>query len=181
MEERGLKFLRFLLLISSISPVFALLAIKGSDFKIETYNTIYTYIMCGIVVVSFLPLILRYYIAKDEKIRLSTNTNITPCIEEYSTYILSIALPLCQNDLTSTSQLSFFIATIVFVIIVFYIFNLYYLNIFFYIFGYKLYKVTPQNSHNYVIISKKEIQEIQSKDIIAVRLTNSLFWEKELD
>ena len=179
MKENGLKLLRFLLLISSVSPVFALLAIKGASFCMEKYNTIYSWVMWSIVIISFLPLLIRYNIAKDEKIKLTTSTNIVPCVEEYSTYILSIALPLCQNDLVQISQLKFFVATILFVLLVFYIFNLYYLNIFFYVLGYKLYKITPNKAHSYVIISKKEIQEIQSRDIIAIRLTNSLFWEKE--
>ncbi|MCI5543852.1 MAG: hypothetical protein MR368_00030 [Azospirillum sp.] len=181
MKEKGLKLLRFLLLISSTSPVFALLAIKGSDFNMKNYDSIYSVIMWTIVILSFLPLLIRYNIAKDEKIKLTINTNITACVEEYSTYILSIALPLCQNDLISTKQLPFFIAIIIFILVVFYIFNLYYLNIFFYILGYKLYKVTPDNTHSYVIISKKEIQELRGKDILTIRLTDSLFFEKELN
>lgn len=181
MKENGLNFFRFLLLISSVSPVFALLAIKGSNFVIEGYNVAYSLIMWSIFIISFLPLLIRYEIAKNEKIKLTINKNVTPCIEEYSTYILSIALPLCQNDLVSEENFPFFIAMIIFVLIVFYVFNLYYLNIFFYILGYNLYKIVPNRSHSYVIISKKEIQEIQSKDIIAIRLTNSLFWEKEFN
>lgn len=181
MRENGLKFFRFLLLISSISPVFVLLALKGASFVADDYNVAYNSIMWGIFIVSFLPLLIRYQIAKNEKVKLAINKNVTPCIEEYSTYILSIALPLCQNDLISEKNFLFFIAMIVFVLIVFYVFNLYYLNIFFYLLGYKLYKVVPSRSHSYVVISKKEIQEIQSKDIVAIRLTNSLFWEREVD
>lgn len=179
MRENGLKFFRFLLLISSISPVFALLAVKGANFVVEKYNVAYNLIMWTIFVVSFLPLLVRCKIAKNERVKLTINKNVTPCIEEHSTYILSIALPLCQNDLISEENFPFFIAMIIFVLIVFYVFNLYYLNIFFYLLGYKLYKVIPNCSHSYVIISRKEIQEIQSKEIMAVRLTNSLFWEKE--
>ena len=70
---------------------------------------------------------------------------------------------------------------IVFVLVVFYIFNLYYLNLFFYLLGYKLYKITPEKTHSFVVITKKDIQEIINKKVIAIRLTNSLFWEKESD
>jgi|GEM_PF-2711338 hypothetical protein len=181
MRENGLKFFRFLLLISSVSPVFALLAVKGANFLVEDYNVVYSLVMWGIFIISFLPLLIRCKIAKNEKVKLTINKNATPCIEEYSTYILSIALPLCQNELISENNFPFFIAMIIFVLIVFYVFNLYYLNIFFYLLGYKLYKIVPNRSHSYVIISKKEIQEIQSKDIVAIRLTNSLFWEREAD
>lgn len=181
MRENGLKFLRFLLLISSVSPVFALLAIRGSEFDSEWYNTIYSMVLWGMVVISFLPLFIRCKIAKDEKVVLNISEHVLPCTDEYSTYILSIALPLCQNNLESINQLPYFIAMIVFVLVVFYIFNLYYLNLFFYLLGYKLYKITSEKTHSFVVITKKDIQEIINKKVVAIRLTNSLFWEKESD
>jgi len=178
MKEDGLKSLRFLMLISSLAPVFILLAIKGSNFTNENWNKCFFYTLIVIVFLSFAPLILRYFLAKDEIVNKRVTGDIIPCSQEYSGYILSIALPLCQNSVANLRELSFLVSLLVFIFMIFYMFNLYYLNILFYMLGYRLYKVIPSKSHSYVIITKKAKNELISQNIRTMRLTNSLFLER---
>lgn len=174
-EERGLKFLRFSLLISSISPVFILLAIKGISLPNDMWNNVFRISLFLIAILSFVPLAIRYNEARKESpIDKNVSSNIKPCTEEYSTYIISIALPLCQNDISNTNDLIYCIAMLSIVIFIFYIFNLYYLNIFFYMFNYRLYKIINENE-TFVLISNKKIKKLENTSVKTIKLTNSTF------
>ncbi len=178
-NEKGLKFLRFLLLLSSISPVFILLAIKGSNFSDENMNKYFIVALFCLICVSIIPMVVCYIKLKNEKektILKSIQNKIELCSGEYSAYIISIALPLCQNDLTNVHQLCFLIAMFIFIVFLFYVFNLYYLNIFFYLFNYKLYKIKNERE-TFILISKKSSKDIENKSIQTKKITNSLFME----
>lgn len=176
-KENGLKFFRFLTLISSINPVFILLAIKGAEFSNDKWNIYFRATLLVIALISFIPLIIVYICAKRQNVLdKKVFSDIVPCTGEYSSYIISIALPLCQNEISNINDLVFCIAMLSFIVFIFYIFNLYYLNIFFYTFGYRLYKVENEKE-TYVIISQKSSRELKNTSVNTLRLTNSLFLE----
>jgi len=129
MKEEGFKFLRFLLLLTSLIPMFALLLIKGADFENKEYNYIFSMVLCGLIFITVIPLFYRILVARSETVQKKVD-NIENCCEEYSGYILSTVLPICQERITGDNfvvQVSLFL----FIVSVFYVFNLYYLNIIF--------------------------------------------------
>lgn len=175
------------MLIGSMLPLFILLAIKGSNFRTLEYNYYFSNTFWWLAGLPYLLYAFRLLFLPREGViqrKVEDRSCILDCRDKYSSYILSIVLPICQSELNDYSDFKLFISILFFIIIVFYCFNLYYLNIVFYFFGYKLHEITPVNDEfeTFILITKKDKYDITiDKDLPCKKITNGLFLEVKGD
>ena len=183
-KTEGLGLFRFILLLSSLFPLFFIMAIKGDSFSQENFHYMY---MVALYLLMFLPNLLLFFVCKYVKKynpirrKIEARNNIIDCKERYSAYILSIILPLYQNDIYDSHSFLIFLGLLIFIIIIFYMFNLYYLNVLFYIYGFKILEIIPQNDsfEPCIIITKKNKYDFHlNEDLNCYAITDTLLLEK---
>lgn len=157
------KFMRLLMVIGSFSPLFILIAIRGS----KVVNNYILIIICLILII--LPNIVlcwRINIAKNNK----DNKEIRPIKVTYKEetiiiYLFAMLIPLFEANINSIRGLIAVIVAIIFLIFVFWKLNLHYINIFFALLGYGVFIAEIErflgpnktDKVKIVVLSKKEL------------------------
>ena len=183
-KREGLSFFRFILLLSSLFPLFFIMVIKGDSFTQKNVHYIYMIILCLLMTFPNLILFFAYKQSKKNNpiVRtIESRNNIIDCKERYSAYILSIILPLYQNDIYDLHSFLIFLGLLIFIIIIFYMFNLYYLNVLFYICGFKILEIIPQNDsfEPFIIITKKNKYDFNlNENLNCYAITDTLLIEE---
>lgn len=159
------KFLKILLSIIAISPIFLIqLFIKFSQNWNFTNGLIW--ILIFIICITIFLIILKNLKTKLEifKIQISKIKNI-----DYKsfTFVFLYLIPLL--NLTNI-QLIF---TIIILIIISYLSNICYLNPIFNLFGYHFFEITNKNKKTYTLISKQK--HINKNEIMDVSFLNDYF------
>jgi len=179
------KFMRLLMVIGSFSPLFILIAARGSKI-INNYLLI---LICLILII-FPNIILqkRIHIIKKNKQNAQNITpiNVTDQREAIIIYLFAMLIPLYEADVNSLRGLIAIVIAIIFLIFVFWKLNLHYINIFFTLFGYNVFIVEKEitsgpyktEKAKIVVLSKKELLS-QGKPIQAYRISDTVYIEKE--
>ena len=181
----NLKFMRLLMVVGSFSPLFILIAARGS----EIINNYILILICFILII-FPNLILqrRIHIIKKNKQNVQDikPINVTDQGEAIIIYLFAMLIPLFEADLNSLRGLISIIIAIIFLIFVFWKLNLHYINIFFTLFGYSVFVVEKEKFSGggkkerikIVLLSKKELLS-QGRLIQAYRISDTVYIEKE--
>lgn len=181
-NQEGLKLLRFILVLSSFSPLFILWAVRGVAFLPDKY---FVPVCLFLAIFPTIVLFVRIRIAKkhQDTIRLTIGTT-----EDHRrhvlVYLFAMLLPFYMQEVDSWRELSALILALVFILFLFWHLNLHYINILFSIRGYRVFKVYPPktenpyaNSDSYILITRFE--SLQSEqELIGIRLSNSVYLGK---
>ncbi len=180
-----LGIVRFMMVLSNFTPLFALLAVRGICIKGVSFDidTLLIPICFGLIVLPNVVLILRIVIAK---INVGTKTIVTKNVrnqkENILVYLFAMLIPLYQTQISSERELISLIVAFVFLFFLFWHLNLYYMNIFFALAGYYVYLIEPSDQDSIkkplIILSKSNFLK-NNQSIKGLRLSNSIYMEME--
>lgn len=158
----SLSFVRFILVWSSLSPVFLLWAIRGTKAVDETYFTL----VC--LVLFLAPTILLWAFWSRSKARNTVRTVKVIKAEDPKdhilTYLFAMLIPLFQSNIDDKRQLAVAIVALCMITFLFWHMRLHYMNFVFALLGYSIFTVKvdagvdargPKPAHTWVIISRR--------------------------
>lgn len=175
-QNEGLPFIKMMMLLSSLSPLFILLAARGMNGLIDDF-----YLWLGtsvLVVVPYLIVQLRIYLATKRDDTFILNTEKANDNKDYLfTYFFTILLPLFSISISTTRELSAIILALIFVLFILWNMNLHFVNIFFAVSGYRVFTIESENSA--ILITYRRRIPADLTQIKAHRLSNSVFIEQK--
>ncbi|WP_025769533.1 hypothetical protein [Thioalkalivibrio sp. HK1] len=182
-HSEGLKIARLLMVLSSISPLFILWAIRGNSLIPDIY-------FLGFCALGFLlpNAFLWLRICKAKKQQDSRNIKIGGADDHRNhllVYLFSMLLPLYSQDPGNMRELLAMLAALVLIVFLFWHLNLHYMNLFFAMRGYRVFTVYSPvdgnsitgNTH-YVLITRRP-GLTAGENLVAYRLSNTVYLEAD--
>lgn len=180
-HNEGMKTARLLMVLSSISPLFILLAIRG----IKLIPDIYFLPFCALmVIVPNLFLWLRIRTAR--KLR-ETKEIVVGAAEDHRdhllVYLFSMLLPFYATDLGVWRDLAATVAALGFIVFLFWHLNLHYMNLLFAIFGYRVFTINPLVDGNplsgkiSLVLITRRVTVLPGERLVAYRLSDTVYFE----
>ena len=145
-HHEGLKAARLLMVLSSISPLFILWAIRGNSLISDRYFLAF----CSVMVVlpnAFLWLRVRTARKLQERREIAVGT-AEDHREHLLVYLFAMLLPFYAADLGTWRDLAAVLAALGFIVFLFWHLNLHYMNLLFAALGYRVFTVYPTADGN---------------------------------
>jgi hypothetical protein len=177
----GLKAARLLMVLSSISPLFLLWAIRGNRLVPDHYLLPF----CAAMLVFpnlFLWMRIKVAIRLQERRELAIGS-----AEDHRgdilVYLFAMLLPLYPIDMGNWRDFAALLSALAFIVFLFWHLNLHYMNLLFAIFGYRVFTIsTPKGSNP---LSGKRTQVLltprlsleEGENVIAYRLSDTVYFE----
>lgn len=181
-HHEGLRTARLLMVMSSLSPLFVLWAIRGNPLIPDGYLIA---ACCVIVVLPNLFLWLRILTARqlNEKRDLHIAT-AEDHRDHLLVYLFAILLPFYAATLSTWRDLAALLVALAFITFLFWHLNLHYMNLLFAIKGYRVFTVAPGSPKNplsgkgvLVLITRRPSIPPDTQ-VIAYRLSDTVYWEE---
>lgn len=173
-SSEGLPLVKFMMLLSSMAPLFLLVGIRGMDNVVSD-----SYLWVAIVLLLLIPFVivkLRVYYAKKSSDKYVLNISESRSNKEYLfTYLFTVLLPLYSVTISNNREFFAIIFAICFVIFVLWNMNLHFVNILFAIQGYRVYTVESFDSA--ILLTTRSILPKNLKELKVHRLSNTVFIE----
>jgi hypothetical protein len=201
-KREGLGFLRFIMVLASISPLFVLWAIRGtcqlpsapcqpSDVPGEALKEIcllpnnYFLIVCAIFIV--IPNLLLLWRLRTAKKNRDTREIMVGKAEDHRdhllVYLFAMLLPFYATNLTSWREFSATLLAVCFIVFLFWNCNLHYMNVLFAVFSYRVFTIYPPDDGNplsgreSVVLITRRATVFKDQRVVPYRLSNSVYWE----
>lgn len=180
-QSEGLKVARLLMVLSSISPLFVLWAIKGSKLLPDPYLLSF----CGLMVI--LPNFFLWVRIRTAKKLQERRELVIGSAEDHRdhllVYLFAMLLPFYPIDTGTWRDFAALISALGFVVFLFWHLNLHYMNIVFAIGGYRVFTILPPKSENaisgrisFVLITPRT-SVLSGERIVAYRLSDTVYFE----
>ncbi|TBV26916.1 hypothetical protein DMZ43_07590 [Meridianimaribacter sp. CL38] len=170
----GLPFVKFMMLLSSMAPLFLLVGIRGMDNIVSDKNlwiTIGTLLFIPFVIVK-----LRIYFSVKSNDVFVLDVSETKNNKEYLfTYLFTVLLPLYSVTIGSNREFFAIIFAICFVIFVLWNMNLHFVNILFALQGYRVYTIESFDSA--ILLTTRATLPKDINELKVHRLSNSVYIE----
>jgi len=182
-RSEGLKAARLLMVLSSISPLFILWAIRGNSLIPDRWFVAF----CALMVVlpnAFLWLRIRTARKQADKRELTVG-KAEDHRDHILVYLFAMLLPFYSQDLGTLRDLGATFAALAFIVFLFWHLNLHYMNLIFAALGYRVFTVYPPADAN--PLSGKARQALITRRIslacgdrlVAYRLSDTVYLEAE--
>ncbi|MEW6038869.1 MAG: hypothetical protein AB1648_11545 [Pseudomonadota bacterium] len=180
-HKEGMKTARLLMVLSSISPLFILWAIRG----IKLIPDIYFLSFCALMVIvpnGFLWLRIRTARKLREKREIIVGT-AEDHREHLLVYLFSMLLPFYATDLGGWRDLAATLAALGFIVFLFWHLNLHYMNLLFAVFGYRVFTIYPAADGNPLsgklgqVLITKRVMVPPGERLVAYRLSDTVYFE----
>ena len=183
-SREGFGFGKFILVLSSMGPLFALWGIKGAT----AIPDLYLIPACTIMIA--LPLAFLWWRVRTAKRNNDTRQLVIERVEGYGhhilTYIFAMLLPFYRQDIATLRDVLAISAALLFVVIIFWSLNLHYINIVFVLRGYRTYLVHPPDDGNpfsgtqaHILVTRRSSLRTD-ESIVAYRISNTFLLEREV-
>lgn len=180
-NREGMKTARLLMVLSSISPIFILWAIRGNSLVPEPYFLSF----CGIMVI--LPNLFLWWriqtARKLQEIREITVGSAEDHRDHLLVYLFAMLLPFYTANLSSWREVATALAALGFIVFLFWHLNLHYMNIVFAAAGYRVFTIYPIDDNNplsgktgFVLITKRIAVGPRSQ-VRCYRLSDTVYFE----
>jgi hypothetical protein len=182
-HHEGLKVARLLMVLSSISPLFILWAIRGNSLIPDRYFIAF----CLLMVVApngFLWLRLRTARRLQEKRELTVG-KADDHRDHILVYLFAMLLPFYSEDLGSWRYLGSAVAALAFIVFLFWHLNLHYMNLLFAALGYRVFTVYPPDDGNplsgktSLALITRRVSLSSGEHLIAYRLSDTVYLEMD--
>ena len=183
-KERGegLRLARLLMVLSSLAPLFVLMAIRGNSLFPELY---FTTACLSLAVFPSVFLWLRVRNArKQNDIRPLSAGRAEDHRSHVLVYLFATLLPFYREEIGNYRDLLAMCIALGLIIFLFWRLNLHYLNLFFAIARYHVFTVWPPEDgnpytgqENYVLITRRK-QLRNGEQVKALRLSNTVYLEE---
>jgi hypothetical protein len=180
-HHEGLKVARLLMVLSSISPLFILWAIRGNSLIPDGYFILF----CGLmVIVPNVFLWLRISTAKKQADKREVTVGTADDHRDHIlVYLFAMLLPFYSEDLGTWRYLGASFAALAFIVFLFWHLNLHYMNLFFAALGFRVFTVYPPADGNvltgktrHAVITRR-VSLASGDRLIAYRLSDTVYLE----
>lgn len=172
--NEGLPLVKFMMLLSSMAPLFLLVGIRGMDNVVSDKH-----LWLAIAILLFIPFLivkLRIYFSVKSNDVFVLNISETRNNKEYLfTYLFTVLLPLYSVTISDNREFFAIIFAISFVIFVLWNMNLHFVNILFAIQGYRVYTIESFDSA--ILLTTRSTLPKNLNELKVHRLSNSVFIE----
>jgi hypothetical protein len=182
-HNEGLKVARLLMVLSSISPLFILWAIRGSGLIPDRYFITFCVLMV-IVPNAFLWLRIRTARRQADKREITVGT-ADDHRDHILVYLFAMLLPFYSEDLGGWRYLGASFAALAFIVFLFWHLNLHYMNLLFAALGFRVFTVYPPADGNpltgrtrHAVITRR-VTLLSGDRIVAYRLSDTVYLEDE--
>jgi hypothetical protein len=180
-DHESLKFARLLMVLSSVSPLFILWAVRGNQLIPDRYFLP----LCGaVVVVPYVFLGLRIRAAKKMHERRELAVGSAEDHRDHLlVYLFAMLLPFYAPDLGSWRALGAALAALAFIVFLFWHLNLHYMNLLFAVLGYRVFTVSPPADGNplsgrlSLVLITRRIAVLPGERLDAYRLSDTVYFE----
>jgi hypothetical protein len=180
-HSEGLKVARLLMVLSSVSPLFILWAIRGSKMLPDWYLFGFCILM---VILPNLFLCLRIRAAKHQGVRRELAIGSAEDHRDHIlVYLFAILMPFYPIDTGSWRDFAALIAALGLVVFLFWYLNLHYVNLMFAIRGYRVFTILPPKDDNLIsgraslVLITPRLSVLPGDRIIAYRLSDTVYFE----
>jgi hypothetical protein len=170
-----------MMVLSGLSPLFVLWAVRGSKILCDRYLWTLSAVM---VAVPNLFLWLRIYIVKKQEQKGEVVVGKAEDHRDHLlVYLFATLLPFYSIDTSSWRDFAALMTAVVFVVFLFWYLNLHYLNILFAIRGYRVFTIAPPEDENplsgraSLVLITPRAYLAEGESIFAYRLSNTVFFE----
>ena len=180
-HSEGLKIARFLMVLSSISPLFILWAIRGNNLISDDYLLA----LCAfMIIVPNVFLWLRMVTAKRLQERRELVIDKADDHRDHLlVYLFSMLLPFYAAELATWRDLAALVAALRFIIFLFWHLNLHYMNVLFAALGYRVFTIYPPSDGNPLsgkisqVLITPRVGLAKGQHISAYRLSDTVYFE----
>jgi hypothetical protein len=182
-HREGLKAARLLMVLSSVSPLFILWAIRGNRLVPDRYFVGF----CALMVVvpnAFLWLRIRTAKKQSDKRELVVG-KADDHRDHILVYLFAMLLPFYSEDLGSWRDLGATVAALAFIVFLFWHLNLHYMNLVFAALGYRVFTVYPPADGNPLTgksrqaLITRRVSLASGDRVVAYRLSDTVYLEAE--
>jgi hypothetical protein len=180
-HSEGLRVARLLMVLTSISPLFILWAIRGSKIVPDAYLLGFCTFM---VVIPNLFLWLRIRAAKRQQVRRELVVGSAEDHRDHLlVYLFAMLLPFYPIDTGNWRDFAALISALAFVVFLFWHLNLHYMNLLFALGGYRVFTILPPKDDNVIsgrislVLITPRTSILSGERIVAYRLSDSVYFE----
>lgn len=179
----GLKAARLLMVLSSISPLFVLWAIRGNNLVPDRYFLGFCILMAGLPNV-FVWLRVRAVKRLQEKREIVVG-NAEDHRDHLLVYLFAMLLPLYATDLSTWRDISAALAAVGFIVFLFWHLNLHYMNILFAALGFRVFTVYPPKDDNPLtgrssqVMVTRRVSLPPGDRVVCYRLSDTVYLEMD--
>ena len=183
-KERGegLRLARLLMVLSSLAPLFVLLAIRGTSLFPELHFTV---ACLGMATLPSLFLWCRIHTARrDNDVRHLATGRTEDHRSHVLVYLFATLLPFYREEIATYRDLLAMCVALGLIVFLFWRLNLHYMNLFFAAAGYQVFTVSPPEDGNphtgresFVLITQRK-QLREGERVNAFRLSNTVYLEQ---
>jgi hypothetical protein len=182
-HSEGLKVARLLMVLSSISPLFILWAIRGNSLIPDGWFIGFCTLMV-IVPNAFLWLRIRTAKKQADKREIAVGT-ADDHRDHILVYLFAMLLPFYSEDLGTWRDLCATMAALAFIVFLFWHLNLHYMNLVFAAIGFRVFTVYPPADGNPLTgktrqaLITRRVSLASGDRIVAYRLSDTVYLEAE--
>jgi hypothetical protein len=182
-HSEGLKAARLLMVLSSISPLFILWAIRGNSLIPDGWFIGFCAVMV-IVPNTFLWLRIRTAMKQADKREITVGT-ADDHRDHILVYLFAMLLPFYSEDLGTWRDLCATMAALAFIVFLFWHLNLHYMNLVFAAIGFRVFTVYPPADGNPLTgktrqaLITRRVSLVPGDRIVAYRLSDTVYLEAE--
>jgi hypothetical protein len=182
-HSEGLKTARLLMVLSSISPLFILWAIRGNCLVPDHYFIGFCTLMVLLPNV-FLWLRVRTARRNNDQ-REVTVGSADDHRDHILVYLFAMLLPFYSEDLGTLRDLAATLAALSFIVFLFWHLNLHYMNLAFAVFGYRVFTVYPPVDGNPLTgktrcaVITRRVSLVPNERLATYRLSDTVYLEVE--
>ena len=180
-HNEGMKTARLLMVLSSISPLFILWAIRGNKLIPDMYFLSFCALMV-IVPNGFLWLRIRTARKLRETREIAVGT-AEDHREHLLVYLFSMLLPFYATDLGVWRDLAATVVALGFIVFLFWHLNLHYMNLLFAVRGYRVFTIYPPIDGNPLsgrtsqVLITRRVAVLPGERLVAYRLSDTVYFE----
>jgi hypothetical protein len=180
-HNEGMKTARLLMVLSSISPLFILWAIRGIELIPDTYFLSF----CALMVVvpnGFLWLRIRTARKLREKKELVVG-KVEDHRDHLLIYLFAMLLPFYMTDFSVWRDLAATVAALGFIVFLFWHLNMHYMNLMFAVLGYRVFTVyspadeNPLSGRTGQVLITRRVAVSPDERLVAYRLSDTVYFE----
>lgn len=182
-NKEGLRTARLLMVLSSISPLFILWAIRGNSLLPDKYFVGFCTFM---VLAPNVFLWLRIHTAKKQRDeRLITVGRADDHRDHILLYLFAMLLPFYSENISTWRDFGATFAALAFIVFLFWHLNLHYMNLLFAIRGLRVFTVYPPVDGNMLTgkmhqaVITRRVSLVPGDKFVAYRLSDTVYMEKE--
>ncbi len=174
--HEGLPFVRLAMIVSSLSPLFVLWAVRG----ITPIPDAWLITFCvALIVLPNAVLLLRLWIARRRQDKKTIDIEFADDHRDHLlVYLFAMLIPLYQANVGSARESAATLVALLLVIFLFWHLNLHYMNVLFAVFGYRVYTVRDAEGSQLLVVLSKRTALPRGAKLHAYRLSNTVFIER---